>query len=188
MPRLEDYNLRMLNEADLPIVLAWRNSERIRANMYNDHVITHEEHHAWFRRIDRDDSSRYQVFEHRNRPVGLSYITDIDRINGTCRWGFYLGETDLPSGGGTVMGYLAMNHAFKEEQLRRVSGEVLSFNQPSQRFFRRLGFTEEGRLRRHLLRNNEPVDIILFAMLKEEWISEHSVRVRELVAAREVTA
>jgi len=156
--------------------------------MYNDHVITSTEHQSWFRENSSDESSCHLVFEYKDRPAGLTYLTDLDRRNGTCRWGFYLGERDLPRGSGTVMGYLSVEYAFRELNLRRVTGEVLSFNQASQKFFRRLGFTEEGRLRRHLVRGSEFIDVVLFGMLSDEWTDHHSVQVRDLISATEVTA
>ena len=186
MPSVDNYRLRPFTEAELSTVLSWRNTERIRANMYTDHIITPEEHRTWFSRIDGDNLSRYDIFECGNRPVGLSCFTEIDRTHGTCTWGFYLGETDLPPGSGTVMGYLAMNLVFAEEGLRKVSGEVLDFNKASRKYFQRLGFTEEGCRRQHILRNGEYVDVVLFSLLVDEWNERQQSKVRELVSLREV--
>jgi len=188
MRSADNYRLRPLTEQDLPMVLQWRNSDRIRSNMYTDHIIAPEEHLAWFRRIKDDISKRYDVFEHRNRQVGLSYLTELDRTSATCLWGFYLGENDLPPGSGTVMGYLALNVAFDKERIRKVSGEVLGFNQASRRFFQRLGFTEEGCRRQHVIKNGEFVDVHLFSMLSDKWNTIHRSRVGALVLQGSVVA
>jgi len=50
--RIEECGLRPIEEGDLATVLEWRNSERIRANMYTDHLISREEHRAGFAKVN----------------------------------------------------------------------------------------------------------------------------------------
>lgn len=184
MSSLEDYNLRPLTEDDLATVLTWRNSERIRSNMYADHVIKSDEHRAWFTRTVKDASCRYLVLEHLGQPIGLSYVTDIDCTNGTCMWGFYVGAADAPRGSGTVMGCLSMNYIFEQEELRKVCGEVLDFNKPSQKLFGRLGFAKEGCRRQHVIKNGSYIDVVLFSLLADEWRESEKLRVLNLIENR----
>jgi methionyl-tRNA formyltransferase len=177
MPTVDDYNLRKLKKEDLELVLSWRNQERIRSNMYTDHIISPEEHQAWYQRIKSDPNSVYLVFEYQKRPAGLVSFTYIDRLNSKCMWGFYIAETELPRGSGTVMGYLALNHIFEVEKLRKVSGEVLDLNKPSRKFFERLGFSNEGTLRQHVKKNGKYIDVILYSQLANEWTEREKSRV-----------
>lgn len=186
MSRLEDYSLRPLTEDDLPTVLAWRNSERIRSAMYTDHIIEPDEHKAWFNRVVEDADCRYLVLEFRSQPIGLSYITDIDGTNGTCMWGFYIGATDALRGSGTVMGYLSMHLIFEQEKLRKVCGEVLGFNVPSQKLFNRLGFTKEDCCRQHAMRNGSATDVICFSLIANQWRKTEKQRVLDLIETRQV--
>lgn len=39
-----DYALRSIKESDLEQLLVWRNSDRIRTKMLNQHIITMDEH------------------------------------------------------------------------------------------------------------------------------------------------
>ena len=71
----EDCRLRPLQEADLALVLEWRNSPRIRANMYTDHVIPWEEHLWWYQRVRDEKPSRFMVYTHRERPLGVVNFT-----------------------------------------------------------------------------------------------------------------
>jgi len=170
---------------DLPLVLDWRNSERIRSNMYTDHVISSDEHKRWFERLD-PEKSRYLVFEFEKRPVGLSYLTSINRDHSRAEWGFYLGETELPRGSGTVMGYVSLERAFDTEKLRKVYGEVLGFNEPSRKFFARLGFEADGVLRQHVIRHGHPVDVCLFSMLADEWRSNQRQRILKIIEGMQI--
>lgn len=171
MPQCEDYRLRPIGEKDLEKVLEWRNSDRIRANMYSDHTITMDEHRVWFESLKKGNTAIYLVFEFLNRPVGLVYFKDIDKKNEKSFFGFYLGEEDLPRGTGAIMGVLGLKYFFEKANMRKLCGEAFAFNQASTNLFRRLGFTEEGRLLKHVLKNDKYEDILLFALFKENWQS-----------------
>ena len=107
MAKREDYQLRPLQESDLEMVLSWRNSERVRANMYTDHIISLEEHQTWFKKIKDEPTVDYLICEFQNHPIGLVNFTNIDKNNNKCYWGFYLGETTTPlGGGGALPGFL----------------------------------------------------------------------------------
>lgn len=129
-----------MTEKDLESVLSWRNSEKVRAVMFTDHLITPEEHRRWFETLQQKPSDRYLVFEYRGKPAGLAYFTGIDPVKARCAWGFYLGTEKLPNGAGTVMALLALDDAFDHLPIREVIGESFKFNQKAVHYQERLGF------------------------------------------------
>ena len=167
----EEFNLRPLEERDLEMVLAWRNSERVRSCMYTDHIITPEEHRAWFDRSRQTEFPATLVFEYRGVPSGLKSFSQIDRHNNRCFWGFYLGDVELPRGCGSAMGFLALEYIFERHRFRKVCAEAFAFNEGSVKYHTRLGFSREGCFRRHVLKNGSYEDIISFAIFEEEWLS-----------------
>lgn len=166
---LEGYQFRNICEEDINKVLKWRNSDRIRACMFTDDIITEEQHLTWFQKVIKNDSDIIKIFLVQNRPVGVVSFTDIDKRNNKCSWGFYLGEEDLPKGTGLVMGYLGLEYAFEQMNVRKLCGQVLATNTASIKFHQKLGFSEEGRFLRHILKNNEYVDVICYAVFKDNW-------------------
>jgi len=90
MFKKSDYSLRDLDKDDLDLVLEWRNAEHVRAVMFTDHVISREEHHAWFEKIRHDETVRYLILQRGFTPEGVVNFTCIDRANLKCFWGFYL--------------------------------------------------------------------------------------------------
>jgi len=176
MLKRAECNLRPIALNDLEKVLQWRNSERIRRNMFTDHEITLDEHKAWFAGLKQNNNSIYLVFEVINKPVGLVYFTDIDNTNGKSNWGFYLGEENLPDGSGTAMGILGLEYAFIQLKIRKLCSEVLEFNDASIRFHGKFGFVKEGRLIQHVLKNGTYQDVILFALFQSYWlINRHNL-------------
>jgi UDP-4-amino-4,6-dideoxy-N-acetyl-beta-L-altrosamine N-acetyltransferase len=142
--------------------------------MYTDQEIAPAEHMAWYERLQGDDSRRCYLFEYRERPAGLVQFTRINRNQGTCDWGFYLGNDDLPPGTGSVMGRMALEILFEQEKLRKVYGEAFSFNKASIRFHEKMGFTQEGLLRQHVTKHGEYQDVLLFGLLREEFMGKWS--------------
>jgi len=165
----KDCILRPVEERDLELLLAWRNSERIRSNMYTDHVITREEHLRWFERLQSEQLALSLVFEISGKPVGIVNVSRMDRVNNTCHWGFYLGETDAPRGCGTIMGILGLEYLFEKLNIRKVIGEAFAFNQASIAFHEKLGFSREGHFRRHVLKNGDYQDVLVFGLFADQW-------------------
>ncbi|GGJ64247.1 UDP-4-amino-4,6-dideoxy-N-acetyl-beta-L-altrosamine N-acetyltransferase [Anoxybacillus voinovskiensis] len=166
---LFDYRLRDITEEDLETVLCWRNSERIRRYMYHDHTISMEEHIRWFESLQNDSSRIFKMFIYKDEPIGTVSFNKIDRKNGRCSWGFYIGNEHAPKGAGTILGYLGIEYAFYELQMRKICAEVLEFNEISIRFHQKLGFYNEGRLLKHVKKNDVLVDVLLFVLLRERW-------------------
>lgn len=171
----EECKLRHIESEDLERILQWRNSDRVRHNMYSDHLISMQEHRAWFERSKQQTSSVHLVFEAQGRALGLVYFTDIDRKNDKSFWGFYLGEEDRPGGCGWAMGVLGLEYAFGRLELRKLCGEALAFNDSSIRFFERLGFTMEGRFVGHVLKQGSYEDVVSFALFKSDWLKKRDL-------------
>lgn len=170
MSRREGYLLRPIEDKDLERVLAWRNSERIRASMYTDHTITMDEHRGWFERTRKESPPPFMVFEVQGKPVGGVNISHMDRRNGTCHWGFYIGEETVPRGSGKIMGLLGLEYIFDVVGIRKLIGEAFAFNEASIAFHRKLGFLEEGHFVKHVLKNGTYEDIISFALFRDDWL------------------
>ncbi len=158
----------MLEEKDLAMVFGWRNSDRVRSNMFNDQIITMDEHLAWYSRLQQAKNDVCLIFEWQCNPVGVMNFVDRDLERHSCHWGFYLGPESLPRGIGTAMGYLGIEYAFDKLGVDRLIGEVLVFNMASIRFHNRLGFRNDGPVKN----SRGPgcyEEAIAFSLLKSDW-------------------
>lgn len=171
--------LRTLTDADLEMILAWRNAPSVRQNMYTTHVISPHEHRAWFERMRADDTKRYFVFERDGIAHGVIGFTAINAHSRRSSWGFYA-SPDAPRGTGSLMGYLALDHAFNDLRLHRLHCEVLDFNHASIRMHQSLGFAVEGTLRGHHYDGERYCDVILLGILEDEWQQQRSAIRRRL--------
>lgn len=163
------YRLRDVVEQDSGQLWRWRNSERIRAVMTSDRPISREEHERWFAALLAREERHFYVFEKMGKPLGVMQFTAVNRTDGTCSWGFYLGERHLPRGTGTYLAYLGLIRAFDTEGLRKLCAEVLAGNAASYRLHKKMGFHMEGCLRKQVKRGNGYEDVLLLAIFREEW-------------------
>ena len=173
-PTIADGRLRPMQSDDRDRVLGWRNADRIRTRMYTDHVIGEAEHGRWFAAALTDPTAAYRLYEHRGRPIGFVGFTAIDRLNGRCDWGFYLGEADAPRGCGTSLGLLALDEAFGPLDIGKLCCEVFAFNAPALRFLNRLGFVEEGRRVRHAMKAGVLQDVVLLGRFRDRWAEDRA--------------
>lgn len=98
--------------------------------------------------------------------IGLIFGSDIYRRSAEI--GFWLGEEFWGKGIVTEAVQAVTKHAFSEYDLCRIFAGVFPWNGASVRVLEKSGFTFEARLRRHLTKNGESVDELIYALLKEE--------------------
>ena len=161
--------LRPLIEADLQMVLAWRNAPEVRCNMFTSHEITEAEHRAWFDRVRDDPQSRWFIYtDAQGEPEGVVSFTQLRAQNGSAFWGFYAG-TNAKRGAGTKMGLDALDKAFDEMRLHKLNAEVVCGNDTSMNFHKKLGFSQEGLFRDYHFDGEKYVDVVRLGILASEW-------------------
>lgn len=101
--------------------------------------------------------------------VGNCGLSGIDPARGKAELWIYLGE-ERGKGVGTAAVEKLMARAFEELQLNRLHLKVMADNSVGLRFYQRLGFVAEGRLRHDSRREDGSfVDALLFSLLAEEY-------------------
>ena len=173
--------LHPLTDADLELILPWRNAPAVRRAMYSHHAISLDEHRAWFQRLQQDPSRRWYLFhDDTGTAQGVVYFTDIDAEQGSAFWGFYA-RPEAPSGTGLRILFAALTLAFTELGLHKLNGEVLADNQRSLHLHKKVGFTEEGRFREQHHDGANRIDIVRLGLLASEW-PEQCERLRARIA------
>lgn len=176
---MSEYRLRDMTLEDLPRILGWRNSSRVRESMFNRHTITPEEHRAWFERRLQDPDTRELVFELEGVPVGVVNFSGLSSGNGTISWGFYVGAEGTPKGTGARMLALALDEVFASSAVETVESEVLADNLASAKVHEKLGFSRIGD-GTHESDSEAALSIIKYALPRGSWRQRRGELVREL--------
>lgn len=164
---IEMTRLRKLEESDLDIILSWRNHDEIRTYMMNDSLIKYEDHLQWFKKNQNRLDRLFYVFEYQSIPKGYVSYHKIDN-SPAYEWGFYI-SPNAEKGMGTLLGKTALKYAFEQLNFEKIFGQVLSFNHKSLSFHKKLGFVQEGVLRKHFQDKRGKFDLIQFGLFKSEW-------------------
>ncbi len=154
------------------LILEWRNSDRIRMNMYNSNVTDEASHYRWLEGVQGDPSKLYMIAYDslNNIPIGLVYIVNISTEFRHADWGFYVGHDEYLNAGHAIeMEYLTLKYVFGEMGLHRLSCTVLEFNEQVISFHKKFGFVEEGKYRQFLFRDGKWMDVVLLSILEEEY-------------------
>lgn len=108
-----------------------------------------------------------------DRFIGTQRIGHIDWRVGIGDIGIMIGERDAwGKGYATEAIRLACDYAFNTLSLRRLTGGTAASNVAMQKCFTRLGFNQEGCLRKHLLLRGAYEDHLLFGLLKDDGAEE----------------
>lgn len=165
--------LRNVEPADSELIRGMRNRPKIRHFMFHDREIGQEEHERWFHAMLSDPAWKYWIIHCDGYDVGTISLYGIDRGNKRAYWGFYV--VDGPEVRGKHVGHAAilqmLDYAFYELGLEKVCCECLDFNRAVIRLNETVGFQQEGRLRRHIWRDDGPHDVIPMAIFREYWLS-----------------
>lgn len=142
--------LRLLEEADLAMTLAWRNQDHIRKWFFHSDVITPEQHRAWWERYQtRDDDVVFVIEETEalRRPVGQVALYNIDWSTGRAEFGrLMIGDSEAK---GIGLAHLAtvclVEEALGRWGLGEVYLEVFEANTAAIRVYAGCGFEETAR-------------------------------------------
>lgn len=90
-----------------------------------------------------------------------------------CEVGMLIGDPAYRGRGyGTEAMRLACRFAFQEMGLERVHLHTFEFNTRAIRSYEKVGFVQEGRLRRHAYLGGRSYDVVEMGLLREEFIDE----------------
>jgi len=170
MANRSDYALRPVTVDDSSLLLKWRNSDSVRKYMYTDHLIGEAEHVVWLDRMLADSTSSYLIFEVKGRPVGLVNVVDVNAIDSTCSWGFYIGENDAPSGIGAIMELLALEFIFNSLLINEIYCEVFAFNRAVIKLHKKFGFKEMD-IEKQVHKNDVCESVVSLKLNKDDWNS-----------------
>jgi RimJ/RimL family protein N-acetyltransferase len=142
--------LRPAEDRDLDHIREWRNQEANREVSIQRHIISPEEHQAWWQRVQADPGRRCLVFEYDGRPLGVVNFFDIEPDE-SASWGFFLDHETTSAEGTAMMAWMqimreATDYAFEEDPaglgLQELHAEVRPENEAVRLMNRRFRFTE----------------------------------------------
>jgi len=110
---------------------------------------------------------------HQSDLVGAISLTGVAHGH-QAELGFWLGRCVWGKGFMTEAAQAVVAYAFRNLGLARLHSSHFAANPASGRVLEKLGFRREGTQRRHLYKNGEFHDRVLYGLLAEEWTGERN--------------
>ena len=160
--------LRDIEDAQVEMIRGWRNQERVRRFMYNQHVISVNEHQAWWAKTKERADSRYLIYFDDGVANGVVSFAQIDKVESCCSWAFYA-SGEAPRGTGSRMEFLAIDYAFQIIEIDKLNCEVLSSNQSVLKLHSNFGFYTEVIISEGYVSSEKALDIHHLALHRSDW-------------------
>ncbi len=181
--------LRALRDDDCDQLFRWRREPEVDRWMYEQPPEAFEAHRRWFGAFRADPDRTGFVIARRGAPCGLFTLTGLTGTQRRAQLGWYIGEADARGrGAGRAAQALGLDLAFGRYALQKVWSEVLADNDTALKAQAAAGFRREGYLRRHGYKNGRYRDVVLLAVLQEEWAARREEVLKELMGSGLIAA
>lgn len=163
----ETVDLHPIEEEDLPFAQRLVNDQRVRTTLLAHAPKNRLQEQEWLESID-DDNVRLLVCADGD-PVGTVALKPPNEVWGTVEIGYMIAPEQWDNGYATEAVELACGYVFRERRLNRVYATVYETNPASARVLEKVGFEQEGTLRKHAFVDGEYVDVLQYGLLAEEF-------------------
>jgi len=153
-------NFINLNSAEKDLVRKWRNHKDVRKWMYQDHIISFEEHAVFIEKLKEENKNFYWLVKNKNgKYLGVIYLNKVDFLHKHAYLGIY-SNPEL-KGVGKFLIQALKELAFKIAKLHTLKLEVIETNKHAIEFYKKQGFKKEGKLKEFVYKNGEWLDVIV---------------------------
>lgn len=135
--------------------------------------ISKKEQIEWFQKCKNGlERLRYIIETPEDGAVGMIGLKDIDWKNGSADGlGMRIARKEIRTRGLATDAWMTLlRYAFDELRLNRVNGSALEYNIASRKVCEKVGFKVEGIKRGAIYKKGEYHDLIMFGVLKEDYI------------------
>ncbi|MES2677057.1 MAG: UDP-4-amino-4,6-dideoxy-N-acetyl-beta-L-altrosamine N-acetyltransferase [Pseudomonadota bacterium] len=162
-------DFRTAPENILQEVRNWRNDLEV-AKYFVIDEISQEVHNNWLNTKIKNGSDQAFLIMNNDVAEGCVYLRNIDAKNQTAEFGIFL-RPSAPQNQrlGSKAFYQILDYGFEELKLEKIYLQVFDFNDKALSLYKKFYFQIEGKLRKHVVKSGNRVDINFMGLLKEDW-------------------
>jgi len=176
--------LRDLTPEDGERLFHWRREREVDRWMYQSPPPDLETHRRWFETFLADPDRLGWIITRGAKPCGFLMLTGVTSTQQRAQWGWSIGDAEARGrGAGRAAQALGLDIAFRTLGLQRVWAEVRADNEAALKAQAAAGFRREGYLRRHAFKDGEFRDVVILAILAEEWAQRRGKVMADLQAS-----
>jgi UDP-4-amino-4,6-dideoxy-N-acetyl-beta-L-altrosamine N-acetyltransferase len=167
----ESIILRPLKMSDWEKTLLWRNNITIKQlAMLHPFPITEMVEKEWYENMLKSTSDKtiyFTISTKDDNPVGFITLNKINYTHKNCYIGIVIGDFEAQGKGyGKEAMEIAIKYAFDTLNINKITLEVVENNISALALYKKLGFIEEGRLKRHFYAEGEYLDVLIYSIFR----------------------
>jgi RimJ/RimL family protein N-acetyltransferase len=101
--------------------------------------------------------------------VGVMSLISVNKKHRNAELGYWIGKRFWNKRIATEAALKMLEFGFEGLNLERISSRCFHDNFPSRRVMEKIGMEYEGRFRKEILKENKFIDMIYYAIIKEDW-------------------
>ena len=160
--------LRNLKEKDADKMLEWMHSsesKKIFAKDFNNY--TKEDVLNFIRSGNNDSNINYACVDDNDNYLGTISLKNIDKENNNAEYAISFCKEAQGTGAALFATKEILKIAFEKLNLNKVYLDVLETNKRAIAFYKKVGFEEEGKFRKHIYKNNDYINLLWFTIFKK---------------------
>jgi len=172
--------LRAIEPDDYLVSYKWRNDHELMKGITGmPRFISQETERKWVMKAIEENETGCALrlaicTKEDHKLIGYISLLEIDNHNKTCSVSSLIGDKNYHGSG--IIGearLLLFRYAFFELGMNRISAKVLVDNVASIKACEKFGYVREGILRQAVFRNGKYRDVVIYSMLKSEFLSRY---------------
>lgn len=162
--------LRSIREEDLEKIKDWRMDPDITRYMNTDPVLTMEGQRKWLASIEKREDVKYWLIEVDGQPAGVINVGGLQDEEGSCTWGYYIGEKRLRSLKTALSLEMSLyDFLFLELGKTALYGDIFSLNQGVIQLHLLCGSEIVEEKKNWVCKNGQYFDVTFMRMTAERW-------------------
>ena len=163
--KLKVKNFVTLSIDEAEFVRSFRNHDDIRKWMYSDDIIPLQGHINFINSLKENDRNYYWLVEMEEKNIGVISLNRIDFKHRNAYIGIYANPFTALRGKGELLIRCIKKLAFDYAGLHTLKIEVMDTNEKAINFYKKVGFSEEGRLKEFVYREGNWHDMIIMGII-----------------------
>lgn len=159
----EKVQLRSIQETDTDNIVRWRNSWHVKSMLFTQDDLLPKQHTSWLKNyVETGKCIQFIITDKDiNRPVGTTFLKNIDTISSSAEFGIFIGEQ---SGMGKGLGYestcLMLRYGLETLNLKKIYLSVFKNNKAAVNCYLKAGFLVDFIERDGYIRDNTAYSIV----------------------------
>lgn len=169
--------IRSYEDTDVAALVKYANNRKIWLMLTHifPHPYTIEEAHKWLDTVKQQSVETNFAISTEEELIGAIGFKLFEGVHSkTAELGYWLGEPHWSKGIMSATVRAMTEYMFTNHDFVRIQAGVFESNPASCRVLEKVGYRYEGCLRKHVYKNDVLQDLLIFALLRDEWEQRNS--------------